>query len=128
MQVPGRMVSAVRGAIAVRANERHAIHAAAVKLAHEIMRRNRIELTDIVSVICSLTVDLTAGNPATALRLDRYGEVPLFCVQEAAVEGGLPRIVRLLVTYRTRAGTRPQPVYLDGAERLRSDLAAPAPP
>jgi chorismate mutase len=118
----------VRGAIRVRANDKDAIHTAAVRLAGEIVASNQIEIGRIISIICTLTPDLTVANPATGLRLDRFGEVPLFCVQEAAVEGGLPRIVRLLVTYRTRAGTRPQPVYLDGAERLRSDLAAPAPP
>ena len=115
---------AVRGAIRVRANEKQAIHAAAVKLAHEIVRRNRIEIADIVSILCSVTRDLTAGNPATGLRLDRYEEVPLFCVQEAAVEGDLPGVVRLLITYNAPVQTRPQPVYLDGAERLRSDLTS----
>ena len=116
------MIIAVRGAIRVGVNQKEAIQGAAVKLAGEIVARNHLAIADIVSIVCSLTEDLTAGNPATGLRLDRFGEVPLFCVQEAAVDGQLPSIVRLLVTYESPNRTRPMPVYLDGAERLRPDL------
>lgn len=120
------MVVAVRGAIRVRANDKQAIHAAAVKLAREIVARNQIAIERIISVICSLTPDLSAANPATGLRLDQFGEIPLFCVQEAAVEGQMGRVVRLLVTYDAPRRGRPQPVYLDGAQRLRPDLEARA--
>ena len=120
------MVVAVRGAIRVRANEKDAIHTAAVRLAGEIVTRNQIEIGRIISIVCSLTPDLTMANPATGLRLERFGEVPLFCVQEAAVEGQMARVVRLLVTYDTQLSGRPQAVYLDGAQRLRPDLERPA--
>ena len=121
------MVVAVRGAIRVGANDKEAIHSAAVRLGAEVVARNQIEIERIVSIICSLTPDLTAANPATGLRLDRFGEVPLFCVQEAAVEGLMTRVLRLLVTYETQQpGGRPQPVYLDGAQRLRPDLDRPS--
>ena len=116
------MVVAVRGAIKVRANQKQAIRQAAVKLAGEIVIRNGIQIDRIISIICSLTPDLTVANPATGLRLDRFGEVPLFCVQEAAVDGQMARIVRLLVTYESPRRVRPEPVYLDGAQRLRPDL------
>ena len=120
------MIVAVRGAIRVRADDKEAIHTAAVRLATEMVARNQIEIERIVSIICSLTPDLTAANPATGLRLDRFGEVPLFCVQEAAVEGLMTRVLRLLVTYDTQQEGRPQPVYLDGAQRLRPDLERPS--
>jgi len=117
---------AVRGAIRVRADDKEAIHTAAVRLAAEMVARNQLEVEWIVSIICSLTPDLTAANPATGLRLDRFGEIPLFCVQEAAVEGQMSRVLRLLVTYDTPRGGRPEPVYLDGAQRLRPDLDRPS--
>lgn len=120
------MVVAVRGAIRVRADDKEAIHTAAVRLAAEVVARNQIEIDRIVSIICSLTPDLTAANPATGMRLERFGEVPLFCVQEAAVEGQMTRVLRLLVTYDTPQGGRPQPVYLGGAQRLRPDLERPS--
>ena len=115
-------VVAVRGAIKVASNEKRAIHGAAVKLAGEMLVRNHIVVDDVISVICSLTQDLTAANPATGLRLDRFGDVPLFCVQEAVVDGQMRGIVRLLMTFRSPSADRPRPVYLDGAERLRPDL------
>ena len=118
-----RLIVAVRGAIRVGANEKSAIHAAAVRLAGEMVARNGIEIDRIVSVLCSLTEDLTVANPATALRLDRFGDVPLFCVQEATVQGQMASLVRMLFTYDTAGDERPQqPVYLNGAERLRPDL------
>ena len=117
------VVVAVRGAIRVRSNEKSAIHEAALRLAGEMVARNGIEIDRIISIVCSLTEDLTVANPATALRLDRFGEVPLFCVQEAAVEGQMARLVRMLMTYDATRPERPQPVYLNGAERLRPDLS-----
>ena len=121
------VVVAVRGAIRVAANDKEAIHAAAVRLAGEIVSRNQIAIERIISIVCSLTPDLTAANPATGLRLDRFGEVPLFCVQEAAVAGQMAHVVRLLVTYDTPREGRPQPVYLEGAQRLRLDLEPSGP-
>ena len=120
-----RVVVAVRGAIRVRSNEKPAIHEAANRLADEIVATNAIEVDRIVSIVCSLTEDLTVANPATALRLGRYGEVPLFCVQEATVQGQMASLVRMLFTYDTDRTDRPQPVYLNGAEGLRPDLAGP---
>ena len=116
------MLAAVRGAIRVGANEKAAIHEAAVTLVNELVARNGIEIGRIVSIVCSLTEDLNKGNPATGLRLDRFGAVPLFCVQEATVEGQMDSLVRLLITFDATRTERPQPVYLNGAERLRPDL------
>lgn len=116
------MIVAVRGAIRVGANDKLAIHEAAVRLAGRMVARNGIEIDRIVSIMCSLTEDLTVANPATALRLDRFGDVPLFCVQEATVEGQMASVVRMLFTYDSTREERPQPVYLNGAERLRPDL------
>ena len=63
----------MRGAIRVAANEKQAIYAAAVKLAGEMVARNGVAIDRIISIVCSLTDDLTVANPATGLRLDRFG-------------------------------------------------------
>lgn len=76
----------------------------------------------IVSIIFSLTADLTAANPATALRRHGYVETPLFCTQEAQVDGGMPRMLRVLLTFESLEHRRLVPIYLDGAESLRPDL------
>ena len=108
------MTRAVRGAIQ--------IEQATVRLINEIRDANAIAENFIVSIIFSLTTDLTAFNPATALRRHGYAETPLFCTQEARVDGGMPRMIRVLLTYESLEHRRIVPIYLDGAESLRPDL------
>jgi chorismate mutase len=118
---------AVRGAIQVADNSASAIEAAGARLAGEILRLNRISEDHIVSILFSVTEDLTAANPATGLRRAGFTATPLFCTQEARIDGALPRVVRALVTYDSPDGASPVPVYLDGAEGLRPDLAGKPP-
>ena len=117
-------VFAVRGAIQVSENTRELISAAVLKLVPVLLEKNAIEQQSCVSVIFSVTQDLNAENPARALRGIGFAAVPLFCTQEPSYEGELPRVIRVLVTFRAPAGCTPSPVYLDGAERLRSDLTS----
>jgi chorismate mutase len=117
------MTRAVRGAIQVAENAPGAIGAAATRLAAEMLRVNAIAEEMIVSLIFSVTEDLTAANPASALREKGFSATPLFCTQEARVDGGMPRVIRVLLTFEGARRREPVPVYLDGAERLRADLA-----
>ena len=114
---------AVRGAIRVKANEKNTIYDSSIKLLRAIVNQNSIKMDQIISIISSLTKDLSAANPATGLRKDGYVNIPLFCVQEAFIEGQLTSIIRLLVTYRSENDLSPEPIYLDGAEVLRPDLS-----
>lgn len=118
------MTKAVRGAIQVGRNERRAIHEAALRLVHEVLETNQIRRQNIVSILFSLTTDLDAGNPATGLREAGFPETPLFCVQEAMVEGGMERVIRALVTFEGKGRRRAVAVYLDGAKALRPDISA----
>jgi chorismate mutase len=116
------VTKAVRGAIQVREDSRQAIGDAAVRLVTEILRANAIAENHIVSIIFSLTQDLTALNPATGLRQVGFADTPLFCTQEAAIAGGMPRVIRALLTWESLERRKTVPVYMDGAEALRSDL------
>jgi chorismate mutase len=119
---------AVRGAIQVRSDTREAIQEAGIRLVRAVLAANALAESDLVSLVFSLTTDLASGNPATGLRREGFAEVPLFCVQEAAVEGAMPRVIRLLATFETPASwsaggrVRAEAVYLDGARALRPDL------
>jgi len=115
-------VRAVRGASQVPENSAAAIRAASVRLTSELLARNALAPGRIVSLVFSLTRDLSRANPAEAARSLGLAEVPLFCLQEAEVAGSLPRVIRALLTYETDGGGQPVPVYLDGAEELRPDL------
>jgi len=116
------MTLAVRGAIQVRANEIGPIKNAVLKLIETVVSENSIAESDIVSIIFSLTNDITALNPATALRETGFASVPLFCAQEPEYAGSMPRVIRVLITVNADKKRNPVPVYLDGAEMLRADL------
>jgi chorismate mutase len=116
------MTRAVRGAIQVADNSRQAVENGAVRLVNEILRANAIAERQIVSIIFSLTEDLTAANPATGLRREGFAGTPLFCTQEPRIEGSMPRVIRVLVTFESPERHETMAVYLDGAEALRADL------
>lgn len=124
------MIRAVRGAIQVAADTRAAIHGAGTRLVRAVLAANDLAEADLVSLVFSLTTDLRSANPATGLRSAGFAQVPLFCVQEAAVEGSMPRVIRLLATFEVPASwaasgrARAEAVYLDGARDLRPDLAS----
>jgi chorismate mutase len=118
------MTRAVRGAIQVSQNSDSAIEKAGARLVSEILKANGIAENHIVSVIFSMTEDLTAANPATGLRRTGFAATPLFCTQEAKVDGALPRVIRALVTWDSLEQRGAVPVYLDGAEALRPDLGS----
>jgi len=123
------MTRAIRGAIQVASDSREAIHAAGARLVRAVLEANGLAEPDLVSLVFSLTEDLRSGNPATGLRASGFADVPLFCVQEAAVEGSMPRVIRLLATFEVPASwhaegrTRATAVYLEGARALRPDLS-----
>jgi chorismate mutase len=116
-------VRAIRGAIQVEANERHAVLDGASELVAEVMRRNAVTADDMISILFTATPDLTAEFPAYAARQLGLTDVPLMCACEIAVPGAMPRTLRLLAhvnTERARADIRH--VYLRGAAALRTDL------
>ena len=116
------MTRAVRGAVGIERNDAQDIYTGAHRLVREILNRNRIEEGQIVSIIFSVTKDLTRGNPATGLRRFGFADTPLFCLQEADIEGAEPGILRVLLTYRAAEAAVPVPVYLGRAAQLRPDL------
>lgn len=122
------MTRAARGAIQVAADAPQAIHEGATRLVRAVLEANELGESDLVSLVFSLTTDLSSANPATGLRRSGFADVPLFCVQEAVVAGSMPRVIRLLATFEAPAAwaaagrSKPTAVYLEGARALRPDL------
>jgi chorismate mutase len=116
-------VSAIRGATTVEADDPDAIDAATRELLREIVARNAIAPTRVISAIFTATTDLTSTYPARAARSMGWEDVPLLCAAEIAVPGGLPCCVRVLLhVEELPAHARPRHVYLRGARVLRPDL------
>lgn len=113
----------VRGATSVEKNEAAAILAATRVLLEEITTANQMAVEDIGGVIFTATPDLNAAYPAQAARDLGWVQTPLICTQEMAVEGSLPRCIRVLVLWNTgRTAAEIQHVYLGRARKLRPDL------
>ena len=119
-----KRIYAVRGAIFAE-NTKDSIQEKAVKLFNAVVEKNGIKSQDIVSLHWTLTKDLDAMNPATALRLGKpaidVSEIPLFCSQEAFIQGGRPKVIRMMLT--VYLDQKPSHIFLDGAEALRPDFS-----
>ena len=120
-----KRLAAFRGAICVE-NTPESITENVCLMCRELFSRNSIKADDIVSLQFTITKDITKLNPATALRKGDCGlditAVPLFCSQEAYIEGGMPLVVRALLTAYVEEGCERHNVYLNGAEKVRPDF------
>ncbi|WP_433468738.1 chorismate mutase [Spirillospora sp. CA-142024] len=117
-------VRAVRGATQIDADDRDQILEATTELVSAVMARNELSTDDVISVIFTVTPDLTAEFPALAARKLGFHDVPLLCATEIGVPGSLPRVVRLMAHIETdRPRSAVQHVYLRGATALRLDIA-----
>ena len=104
-------------------NTRKAIGDSITGLMDTLLKNNSLKENRIISIVISVTVDLTAANPATLLRgSGKFASTPLFTVQEAVFDESPRDIIRVLVHARKRSGRSPVPVYINGAEKLRTDL------
>ena len=117
-------VRGIRGAVTVDADTEEAVIAAATGLLREILRRNEVDAEDVVSVVFTSTEDLRSAFPAAAARAIGLDRVPVLSAREPAVEGALPRAVRILLhAYTERSQREVEHVYLGDAAALREDLA-----
>lgn len=119
-----KKLAAFRGAICVE-NTVESITENVCLMCRELFSGNNIKAEDIVSLQFSITDDITVLNPATALRKGNPGldvsAIPLFCCQEAKIDGGMKKVVRALLTAYVDEGQERHNVYLNGAEKLRPD-------
>jgi len=88
----------------------------------ELLSLNNLDEGEIVSVIFSVTDDLDAVNPCTALRKNgRAGQLALFSSREPDCRNSLERVIRVLIHCYLEEGSNPRHVYRNGAEVLRPD-------
>ncbi|MHB9291348.1 chorismate mutase [Hollandina sp. SP2] len=120
---PAKQLTALRGATCCR-NEVEDMQVQVRALYDELLQKNRLQEKDLVSLIFSVTQDLNVENPAAALRQGgRAPDTALFVVQEAAVQSGIPGVIRVLIHAYLPKGVGLYHVYRNGAETLRPDRA-----
>ncbi len=120
----GLRLWAVRGATKVASNEAGEIVAATEELLRELMSRNELESSHMVSCVFTSTDDLDAEFPAVAARRIGLDDVPLLCSREIPVPGSMQGVIRVLLHYYASPDHSPVHTYLGDAQDLRSDLRA----
>ncbi|NDG75421.1 MAG: chorismate mutase [Synechococcaceae bacterium WB8_1B_136] len=119
-----RSLRSLRGATTASANTAEAIAEAVAELLDALVQRNGLEGSQLLSVTFSVTADLNACFPAAiARRRPGWDAVALLDCQQMAVEGDLPRCIRLLAHAWLEERQNPRHAYLREAARLRPDLA-----
>lgn len=117
-------VRAVRGATQLEADDRDHMLDRVAEMVEDVMASNSLEVDDFISIVFTATPDLVSEFPAYAARQLGFDDVPLICAREIAVEGAMPRVVRLLAHVETDLPRRDVThVYLHGAAALRRDLS-----
>lgn len=117
------LVRALRGATTVERDDAQVIIEATRELLEEMLVRNEVATDDLISLVFTATPDLVSDFPAAAARAIGISDVPLLCAREIAVDGALPRCIRVLMhLHTTRSRGELRHVYLNGATSLRSDL------
>ena len=112
----------LRGATTCTENSTEAIHAAVSALMDALVDRNGLTPDQLVSVTFSVTADLDACFPAAiARRRPGWDTVALLDCQQMAVQGDLPRCIRVLAHAWIPQDQLPVHPYQGDAQRLRPD-------
>ncbi|MBQ7158732.1 MAG: chorismate mutase [Treponema sp.] len=107
-------------------NTKESVQTGVTDMCRALFADNNLSPEDIVSVHFTLTKDLTALNPAFALRHGDVGidvsSLALFSSQEVDIEGSPTGMIRVLVHAYLEEGSKPKHVYVNGGEKLRPDF------
>lgn len=118
-----RQVRAVRGATQVDVDEKEHVLARTRDLVNEVLEENKLLPEDVISIVFSATADIRSVAPALAARQLGLHEPALLCVQEMHVEGGMPRLVRLMAHVETELDRdQIRNVYQRGTDALRREV------
>ena len=89
-----------------------------VRLVTEILAANDLEVGSVAAMLFTVTKDLTAANPCTAIRKALCADnVAFMCMQEADIDNALSHCIRVLVI--AEGDGEPRFVYSGGAQNLR---------
>ncbi|WJY28590.1 chorismate mutase [Sporosarcina trichiuri] len=118
-------VRGIRGATTVVCDEEQAVLEVTARLVKQMAQENNLLPDDIASVLISTTVDVTSAFPAKAVRtIEGWTYVPVMCMHEMDVAGGMPLCIRVLMHANTSIGQKDiRHVYMNDAVKLRPDLA-----
>tara|TARA_Y100000991_G_C21926096_1_gene328723 strand:- start:483 stop:866 length:384 start_codon:yes stop_codon:yes gene_type:complete len=112
----------VRGATTSKDNSVEEIEKAVVELIDQLISRNNILITNLLSITFTVTSDLDACFPASVAR-KRYGldSVAFLDCQQMYVPNDIDFCIRLMAQVLLTDNTSIDHPYLRGASKLRAD-------
>ncbi|TYQ15404.1 UNVERIFIED_CONTAM: chorismate mutase [Acetivibrio alkalicellulosi] len=117
------MVKAIRGATTVLNNTSDEIVNETKKLLEEIIEKNNLREDDVISIIFTVTQDLTAEFPAVAARKIGLSNVALMCMNEIDVPNSLEKCIRVMMHVNAENYNNDfKHIYLNNSKVLRPDL------
>jgi len=115
----------LRGATGAE-NTMESIQANVVEMCLKLLKENNLQPDDIVSIQFTQTIDLTAMNPAAAIRRGQsefdVSKCALFCSQEPVIDNSPEKMIRVLITCYLEENSVLNHVYINGGEKLRPDF------
>lgn len=115
----------IRGATTIQNDHPAEIIESTQELLHAVLAANpALETQDIASVIFTVSEGISSAYPARAAREMGWVNVPLLCMQEIDIPGGLKRCIRILIHWNTHLEQdQIRHIYLKEAVTLRPDIA-----
>ena len=115
-----RHFGALRGATTIDSDDPVHVRDATRELLERMVAANNIAVGDIISVVFTVSHDITSEFPARAARELGWVDVPLLCATEIPVRGAVAHCIRVLIHLESaRPRSELRPVYLRGAAQLR---------
>jgi chorismate mutase len=121
---------AIRGATTLEEDSAEQIDARVRELMTQMIERNGLDPSDLVSILLTATPDVRSAFPASAARKMGLDDVPVIGAQELDVSGATPLCIRVMMHVESeRSRAEMAHVYLHGARGLRerAGLGAPDP-
>ena len=114
----------IRGATTVTRNDRDEILQETKILIDKIIKANKLNKDEIISIIFTMTRDLDAEYPSVAVReLLGITDIPLLNFEEKYVQGSMKNCIRVLIHINSELNKKDvRHVYLNEAKKLRVDL------
>ena len=119
---PNIKLSVIRGATTSKGNTKVDITSAVHELVEELISRNNLEPSNILSIIFTVTKDLDACFPASIAR--KYcglDQVAFLDCQQMFAQDDINFCIRLMAHVNFPLNGKPNHPYLRGASNLRPD-------
>ena len=115
-------ITFIRGATTASGNSIKEIEVAVVELIDELISRNNLIKTNILSIIFTATKDLNACFPASiARKFNGLDSVAFLDCQQMFVSDDVDFCIRIMAQVLLPANTPIKHPYLRGASKLRTD-------